>query len=82
MVIVPDEMHGKMGIFPVAYEEAPPGENCVETQLILAITKRKDTRVLSRKWINGKYVQLKEPELYVGNKEDINMLLEKKKKRQ
>jgi len=39
VVLVPDEMYGKMGIFPVAWEEAPEGENCIENQLILAITK-------------------------------------------
>ena len=76
VIVVPDEMHGKMGIFPVAWEEAPPGENCVANQLILAITKRKDTRVRRRKTINGKKVTLKEPELYVGQQEDIDMLLE------
>ena len=34
VVIVPDEMHGELGIYPVAYEEAPPGGNCVETRLL------------------------------------------------
>ncbi len=29
VVIVPDEMYGKMGIHPVAWEEVPDGENCI-----------------------------------------------------
>ena len=78
VVIVPDEMHGKLGIFPVAFEEAPPGENCVENQLILAITRRKatDTRVRRRKMVDGKKVTIKEPELYVGDQDDIEMLMQ------
>ena len=78
VVIVPDEMHGKLGIFPVASEEALPGENCIENQLILAITKRKckDTRARRRKMVDGKKVTLTEPELLVGNEEDIDMMLE------
>jgi hypothetical protein len=78
VVVVPDETHGKLGIFPIAWEEAPVGENCIENQLILAITKRKckDTRVRRRKMVDGKKVTLEEPELLVGNAEDIDMLLE------
>jgi hypothetical protein len=40
IVVVPDEMYGKIGIHPVAWEEALPGENCVLNMLLLGITKR------------------------------------------
>ena len=58
IVVVPDEMYGKTGIYPVAWEETPEGENCVLNQLVLAITKRRDkdsrVRIRNRKWVNGK----------------------------
>jgi hypothetical protein len=75
VVVVPDEMYGKLGIHPIAWEEAAPGDNCVANQLVLAIMKRKDTRVRNRKWVNGKYVTLREPELFVGDQNEINQLL-------
>ena len=67
IVVVPDEMYGKTGIFPVSWEETQDGENCVLNGLALGITKRKDkdTRVRNRKWVDGKKVTVK-PEIIVG----------------
>ena len=39
----PDSMYRKWDIFPEAWEEAPEGENCMVTQLFLAITERAHT---------------------------------------
>ncbi len=33
-------MYRKLDIFPEAWEEAPEGENCMVTQLFLAVTER------------------------------------------
>ena len=68
IVIVPDEMYGKTGIFPVSWEESQNGQNCVLNGLVLAINKRKctDTRVRTRGWDNGKKITIK-PEVLVGD---------------
>ena len=36
----PDSMYRKLDIFPVAWTEAAEGENCMVTQLFLAVTER------------------------------------------
>ena len=43
----PDSMYRKWDVFPKAWEEAPEGENCMVTQLFLAVTER--TFIGSRK---------------------------------
>ena len=39
----PDSMYRKLDIFPEAWEQAPEGENCMVTQLFLAVTERAQT---------------------------------------
>ena len=39
----PDSMYRKLNIFPEAWEEAAEGENCMVTQLFLAVTERVHT---------------------------------------
>ena len=61
MVVVPDEMYAKTGMYPIAYEDNQG--KCVINQLMLCLTKRKtigkDTRVRNRKMVDGKKVTVK-----------------------
>ena len=83
IVVVPDEMYGKIGIHPVAWEEALPGENCVLNMLVLGITKRTDTRVRNRQTINGRKVTIKDAELEVDFEESyVNEYLQKSTQRE
>jgi len=62
MVVVPDEMYAKTGLFPLAFDDNKG--NCVLNQLMLCLTKRQDIgydlRKRNRKWIDGKYVTVKD----------------------
>jgi ribosomal protein L37AE/L43A len=62
IVVVPDEMYAKTGLFPVAFEDTSNRGGCVPVQLVLAITKRvdHDSRKRQRRLgPNGKKITLK-----------------------